>query len=242
MAKIAHAQHLAPGRARERGSKGRKLPGGVLQCFKNLSSRSAELSGRNNRFGTWPACSRESVTAALWSGLPVFDGCSVSQNSWRRGTPAAQETEGKTQQTKSQSRGFFVGQTQRRVTCGVVPCTERNRHCCASSHSRRSAREKMQHNPMGKSSNSSLPGGSPSPHGIFPAVTTSRGPSSVDEWVGGHHKPITLSLSQHIKALWHYQGWLNGNSSLHPKMLVSVFGGVCGWEEWSTCLISCTLP
>lgn len=65
IAKMAHAQPLPSGRARERHRKGRKLPGEVLQCFKNLSSHSAELSGMNNRFGTWPACTRESVTAAL---------------------------------------------------------------------------------------------------------------------------------------------------------------------------------
>lgn len=42
----------------------------------------------NNRFGTWPACTGEPVTAALWSGFPAFDGCVVSQNSWRRRTLA----------------------------------------------------------------------------------------------------------------------------------------------------------
>lgn len=76
----------------ERGNgavKGRKLPGEVLQCFQNLSSHSAELSGMNNRFGTWPACTGEAVTAALRAGLPTFDGCAVSQNSWRRGALAA---------------------------------------------------------------------------------------------------------------------------------------------------------
>lgn len=43
----------------------------------------------NNRFGTWPACTGEAVTAALRAGLPTFDGCAVSQNSWRRGALAA---------------------------------------------------------------------------------------------------------------------------------------------------------
>lgn len=85
---MAHILHLAWGRVRERDRKGRKLPGKVLQCFKNLSSHSAELSCMNNRFGTWPACIGDSVTAALWSGFPTFDGCAVSQNSWRRGAPA----------------------------------------------------------------------------------------------------------------------------------------------------------
>lgn len=87
-AKVAHVLHLVWGRVRERGRKGRKLPGKVLRCFKNLSSHSAKLSRMNNRFGTWPACTGESVIAALWSGFPTFDGCAVSQNSWKRGAPA----------------------------------------------------------------------------------------------------------------------------------------------------------
>lgn len=122
IAKMARTQHLNSGRARERGRKGRKLPGEVLQCFKNLSSHSAELCGMNNRFGTWPACTRESVTAALLSRLPAFDGCGVSQNSWRRGAPAALETEGKKQQTKSKSRGFFVRQTHGSGLCQSQTC------------------------------------------------------------------------------------------------------------------------
>lgn len=105
----------------ERGNgavKGRKLPGEVLQCFQNLSSHSAELSGMNNRFGTWPACTGEAVTAALRAGLPTFDGCAVSQNSWRRGALAAcMRRRKKGKQTKSKSRDFFVRQTHTSGLC-----------------------------------------------------------------------------------------------------------------------------
>lgn len=159
IAKMAYAQPLASGRARERGRKGRKLPGEVLQCFKNLSSHSAELSGMNNRFGTWPACTRESVTAALWSGLPAFDGCAVSQNSWRRGNPAAPRRREKTTNKKQKQRFLCEADTRfwtlpepdvSPAAWPVVPCTERSRHCCLSIRAQRSAREKMQHNPMEK--------------------------------------------------------------------------------------------
>lgn len=98
--------------------KGRKLPGEVLLCFQNLSSHSAELSGMNNRFGTWPACTGEAVTAALRAGLPTFDGCAVSQNSWRRGTLAVcMRRRKKGKQTKSKSRDFFVRQTHTSGLC-----------------------------------------------------------------------------------------------------------------------------
>lgn len=110
-ANCQNSTRSAPGFRQSEGRhrKGRKLPGEVLQCFENLSSHSAELSGMNNRFGTWPACTRESVTAALWSGLPAFDGCAVSQNSWRRGAPAAPETGGKNNKQKAKAEASLWG-------------------------------------------------------------------------------------------------------------------------------------
>lgn len=173
-AKMAHILHLAWGRVRERGRKGRKLPAKVLQCFKNLSSHSAELSHVNNRFGTWPACTRESVTAALWSGFPTFDGCAVSQNSWRRGAPAeCMRWRGK-KTTKSKRKDFFVSQTHASGLCQsetrhlaawpVAPYTETNRYLCPTAplHSQMRTREKVHHmqcNPRWRSSKSSLPVG-----------------------------------------------------------------------------------
>lgn len=242
IAKMAYTQHLDSGRARKRGRKGRKLPGEVLQRFKNLSSHSAELSGMNNRFGTWPACTRESVTAALWSRLPAFDGCAVSQNSWRRGAPAAPEMEGEKTTNKKQKQRFLCEADTwfwalpepdvSPVVWPVVPCTERSKCCCPSTRAQSSAREKVQHNPMGKSSTTSLPGGSPSPaapHDILPVETTSMGPSSgttsVDEWVGGTISPSLCDPLSTSKPVLHPQVWLNGNSSLYPEMLMSVFGG-----------------
>lgn len=97
----------------------------------------------------------------------------MSQNSWKRGTPAECMRWGKkTQQTKSKRRDFFVRQTHASGLCQsetchlaswpVMPCTEMNRYYCPTGPpcSQMRTREKvhhMQHNPRWRSSKSSLP-------------------------------------------------------------------------------------
>lgn len=108
--------------------KGRKLPGEVLLCFQNLSSHSAELSGMNNRFGTWPACTGEAVTAALRAGLPTFDGCAVSQNSWRRGTLAVCMRRRKKRQTNKKQEQRFLCEADTHIRALL----ERDRSPCST--------------------------------------------------------------------------------------------------------------
>lgn len=257
IAKMAHAQHLAGGWEGERGRKGRKLPGEVLQCFKSLSSQSAEHSGMNNRFGSWPACTRESVTAALWSGLAAFDGCAVSPNSWRRSAPAAPETDGRKQQTKSKSRGFFVRQTQvlgsaraRRVpssvACGALRWEEQALLC--------------QH---------SLPKAAPgrrchtTPRG-WPSTAPSQGvrhllklltallqwrppPVALPVWMSrweapqAHHS-VLPSAHQCPFCIPKVDWMCPGQLFITPWDACVSFWGIWGWKDWSACLISCTLP
>lgn len=127
IAKMAHVLHLASGSVRESSRNSRKLHGKVLQCFKNLSSHSTELSQMNNRFGTWPACTGESVTAALWSGFPSFDGCAVSHNSWRRRAPAERLRWRGQKTTNRKQNKRFLCEADRRIWAlperDVSPCS-----------------------------------------------------------------------------------------------------------------------
>lgn len=165
---MAPVPHLAWDGLRERNRKGRKLPGEVLQRFKNLSSHSAEVSDANNRFGTWPACTGGSAAAALWSEFPTFDGCAVSRNSWRRGAPAECTSWGAEKTTREKEKKRFLceadthlgsARARRVMAWGALHQNEQILLPTGPPHSQRRAREKVHHvqcNPRWRSGKSSI--------------------------------------------------------------------------------------
>lgn len=247
---MAPVPHLAWDGLRERNRKGRKLPGEVLQRFKNLSSHSAEVSDANNRFGTWPACTGGSATAALWSGFPTFDGCAVSRNSWRRGAPAeCTSWGGKKQRGKRKRRDFFVRQTriwalpERDASWPEVPYTKMNRYCCPQAPltpkggpGRRCAtcNATPDEGPARALSWWGSAMGLPppaAPKGIFPLGNNLLGPLQAQQHqqpgrvgVGSTASPL-LSISQHIK------------SHSGPLQAVWMHLGQLFFPPWDACVV-----